>query len=309
MRRIGSAVYESRAMWDTKLRNMADGPVTCLGNGSAVYSRSVRPALSQLKGGLRIGADFFQRRDVVVVATGQEPRGVVDRMSDLANPGIDIGQIHPDVVPFFEDTQGLDLLIHSQWRFPFSISWWFFRHVMRLVGQFVLPVKEARIATRAYALNPEKDGRTDVRAIIRTYEGTNDVMQAVAYATWQRGDSRYMSAAFPLPGGHVTGILRLDTVSEDNDGKLAVELTSTRRAGDDAGVWLVLGSFAFPSPFGERLSLWAAAASNAPPEIAPSTLSGTTIVGRHEQRIFGFRFVTHHYWFRPCGGRALPPKI
>lgn len=37
----------------------------------------------------------------------------------------------------------------------------------------------------------------------------------------------------------------------------------------------------------------------APPELDPAVLPGATIVGRHEQRVFGIRMVTHDYWFRP----------
>ena len=43
------------------------------------------------------------------------------------------------------------------------------------------------------------DGREGARAVIRTYADTGEVMQAVAYTTWKRDDTRYMSAAFPLP--------------------------------------------------------------------------------------------------------------
>jgi hypothetical protein len=37
----------------------------------------------------------------------------------------------------------------------------------------------------------------------------------------------------------------------------------------------------------------------APPDLDPSEFPGTTVIGRHEQRLFGVRFVTHDYWFRP----------
>jgi hypothetical protein len=175
------------------------------------------PRFSRFVGRLRIGADFFERIGARTEPAAA-PRGVVDRIEDLANPAIEVARIHPAVVAFFEDTGGLDLVIRSRWRFPFSISWAIFRHVMRWVGQFVLPLREGRIATRVHGLDAARDGRSDARAVIRTYVDGGDVMQAVAYATWERDATRYMSAAFPLPGGHVAGILRLDANGEDDGG-------------------------------------------------------------------------------------------
>ena len=266
------------------------------------------PTFSRLSGGARVGADFFARQGAIV-ETESPPRGVVDTIEDLRNPAIDPGRVHPAIRAFFEDTSGLELHVRSRWRFPFSISWWLFRYVMRWIGQFVLPLREGRIETRAFALDARRDGREGARAIIRTYVDSGDVMQAVAYATWERDGSRYMSAAFPMPGGQVAGILRLDAIGEDDAGRIAVALTSTVRDGDDAGVWLVLGtSLAIRSPFGERLELWAPGMDGAPGEQAPAAIPEATIVGRHEQRLFGFRFVTHDYWFWPTDRSGRAPR-
>src|ERR1044071_6772571 len=129
---------------------------------------------SRFTGGLRVGADYFDRKGVVVavVAGGAAPKGVVDRVSDLAHPGIDVAAIHPAVATFFEDTAGLVLDIHSRWRFPFSIAWRLLRPLIRVFGQFVLPLSYARITTRVVALDAAADGRTASiapRAVVRTY--------------------------------------------------------------------------------------------------------------------------------------------
>lgn len=263
--------------------------------------RAEGPRFARFRGGLRVGADYFARVGAVASdgASGSPPRGLVDRMSDLANPDIDVARVHPAIVVFFEDTARLELHIRSHWRFPISLVWRLVRPLMQWIGQFVLPLREAMIATRILALDPARDGRGDARAVIREYAGSGAVMQVVAYATWESGGARFMSATFPLPGGHVAGILRLDRIAEDSDGRLAVALTSASRKGDGAGIWYVLGSLALRAPLGERLSLWAAATDCAPADMDVSVLEGTTILGRHEQRAFGVRFVTHEYWFRP----------
>jgi hypothetical protein len=259
----------------------------------------VRPPFSRLRGGLRIGSGFFAKQQALSHATVEPPRGLVDRMADLANPGLEVGRIHPAIAVFFEDTARLELQIRSHWRFPFSVLWWLGRPIMRWIGQFVLPADEARIVTRVLALDPARDGRSDARGIIREYTDTGAVMQVAAYATWEHAGARYMSAAFPLPGGHITGILRLDPIGEDDEGRIAVVLTSKARDGDDAGIWAVVGSFGLRVPLGESIAFWAAGMRGAPADLDRTVLAGATILGRHEQRVFGVRFVTHDYWFRP----------
>lgn len=256
---------------------------------------------SRLGGGLRIGASFFERRGVLAPerAAKGSPKGVVDAMADLGNPEVDVARVHPDVARFFDDTGSLELHIVSQWRFPFSIMWWLVRPILALIGQFVLPRREARILTRVLPLDTARDGRADARVVIREYADTGEVMQAVAYATWANGDTRFMNAAFPLPGGHLTGVLRLHVVGEDDEGRLAVGVTSRPRNGDGAGVWYVIGGVAIPLPLEERLDLWAPSMASAPQPLDLDMLPGATIVGRHEQRCCGVRMVTHRYWFRP----------
>jgi hypothetical protein len=216
-----------------------------------------RPTFSRVRGGLHIGRTFFARRGLLadVKEGDSRPHGVVDTMSALAHPGIDPDAVHPDVQVFFTNTESLSLFIRSAWRFPFSLWWLVARPFLRLIGQFVLPAQEATIETEVQALDAKKDGRDDARAIIRTYKDSGITMQAVAYATWTRGDKHFMSAAFPLPFCQLTGILRLDPAAQGEGADAGVTLTSERKDGDDAGVYLVFGNMAVRTPFGERFSL------------------------------------------------------
>jgi hypothetical protein len=263
----------------------------------------VAARLSRFVGGLRIGADFFEHAGALAPPSPgvAEPRGVVDRMADLSSPGVDPDRVHPAIARFFDDTASLELRVVSRWRFPASIVWPIARTFMRAIGQFVLPRRTARIATRVARLDPAADGRDGIapRAIVRTYEGSGEVMQAVAYGTARFGDASLMSAVFPMPGGHVWGRLRLEATGEDAEGRLSVALTSE---GPHAGVFLVLGGVALPSPFGERLALWSPKMSHCPEDLDPEVASGATLVGRHEQRFLGFRFVVHDYGFAPRDG-------
>lgn len=254
-----------------------------------------RPIFSRLRGGLRIGRDFFARRRAL--GSGPPPRGLADRLADLGNPGIDVAKIHPAVVPFFDDPGSLALRIRSRWRFPFSIGWWLARPFARWVGQLVLPRSRAEIVVEMLALDPQVDGRADARGVIRSY-ADGSVMQVVAYATHARGEARYMHATFPVPGGHLAGVLRMDALGEDPSG-LSVELTSRARDGDDAAIWIVHPLGAVRAPLGESLRLWPAGSPLAPPDLDAEAIAGATLVGRHEQRLFGMLLVAHDYGFRP----------
>lgn len=67
-------------------------------------------------------------------------------------------------------------------------------------------------------------------------------------------------------------------------------------------LWFVLGgvpALTLHVPLGAKLELWAAGTTCAPPELDPRADDGVTLAGRHEQRLLGMCFVTHHSWFRP----------
>lgn len=264
-----------------------------------------RPPPSRLSGLLCVGADFFARRGALARSEEARPRGVVDRAEDLAHAGIDVARLQPAVVAFLERTADLELAIDSRWRSPLRLLWPVARPFFRWIGQFVLPLRHARVLTSVHALAPGVDGRPSARAIVRRYD-SGQVFQVVAYATWEDGGTRYMSAAFPMPFGQVLGILRLDPLEADASGRFAAALTSAPRHGDAAGIWFVLGwpgraHVAFRAPLAERLELRDAGAGDETPPLA-----GATVAGRHEQRLFGVRFVTHHYAMRP---RAAPPLL
>lgn len=272
-----------------------------MSTGARAEGKAVRPTFSRVRGGLFIGRTFFSRRGLLADVTEGDarPHGVVDAMSALAHPGFDPAGVHPEVQVFFTNTESLSLFIRSAWRFPFSVVWLVARPLLRLMGQFALPAREATIDTEVQPLDKTKDGRDDARAIIRTYKDSGDTMQAVAYATWKRGEKRFMSAAFPLPFCQLTGLLRLDVAARGEGADAGITLTSERADGDDAGVYLVVGNVAVRTPFGERFSLWPASSSVVAGEAYEKP--SATIIGVHEQSFLGVRLVTHRYWFRPRG--------
>lgn len=250
---------------------------------------------SRFAAGWRVGADFFERRKAVVSGAAP-PLGLVDAASELAGRTVDAARIHPAARRFLERTGELELVVHSRWSGWAWPLWRVARPIFGAVGQLVLPLRQATIRTRLFALDAAADGRPGARGVVREYADTGRPMQTMAYAVHAAADGPYMSTALPLPLGNLTGQLRLEAIDEDPDGRLAVRLTSDAPSG---GVWFVTSLVALRLPLRETLSLWGADMECAPADLDPGVVRGTVLVGRHEQRLFGALAATHDYWFYP----------
>jgi hypothetical protein len=249
---------------------------------------------SRLRGNGRVGRDFFARRDMVL-EDPSPPRGLVDSVEQLTAEGTPT--IHAAVRAFFEDCAGLELLIVPRWSFGFRLAGLLWHAIARVVGQLSVPIRPSMISVRVVALCAG-DGPEHPRGVIRCYADTGRAMQVMAYGVTVHGARRYLNASFPLPLSHLTGLLRLDPIVTVDDQASGVSLSSRRsHPSDRSGIWWVTRWFHMRVPLEETLSLWAVA--DAPDDLAASELEGCTLVGVHEQRIFGLCFVRHRYWFRP----------
>lgn len=259
-------------------------------------------AFCRLPSALRIGARYFEERALEVDAT--RPSGLVDRIGDLASRDCDPDLVPAEVKVFFEDTATLELRIEPAWRAGVRLFARAFFAVMRCVGQFAQPMSEALVLTRMVAIDRARDGRHDARGVIRTYRESGAPMQVVAYATSERSGTRYMNAAFPLPIGNLSGLLRLELVKDDGGEVIGGRLTSKRRAGkgDRSGVWLVWRGLRLPLPLAETMTLTVATDDDR------RAFEGATIAGRHEQWLFGVRVVRYAYLFRPLTSSGARPR-
>ena len=105
-------------------------------------------------------------------------------------------------------------------------------------------------------------------------------LYVAAYATHDDGRQRHMNIAFPVPGGHMTSILRVDAIP---GGGVVV---STKRAGpsSDCGIYVVLGPLVIRSPLSEEIRVWLDDAG--------------ALVARHDVWLFGVRFLSLDYAMR-----------
>lgn len=254
---------------------------------------------SRLRGGWRIGADWFARAGLTT--TGQAPRGLVDSLDDLAHDAIEPSRIDRGVAVFFDDPASLELLIEPSWRSPFRLFGRLWHRLARRLGQLCVPVDVCTIAVETLALEGARDGRDKVRGVVRRYTDRAATMQVMVYGVVTRGGVGLMSAVFPLPGCNLTGHLRLDEVSREGEVIDGVRLTTRARPGrdDGTGVWLVTAMGRLPLPLEETLTLWSASSAARPTDCDPARWPGCTVVAVHEQRLLGALMVRHRYWFRP----------
>lgn len=238
--------------------------------------------VSRLRGGLRIGADFFARAGALGGA--RRPTGTLDRLADYAAADFDPTQVDPEIARFYVDTTAYAMTITPTWSPPFVAAGRLWRGLARRIGQLELPTEGepgAGVDSQIVDLRDDVDGRTGVRGWIRTYRDSGRALFVAAYATTPSFDRVLMNIALPLPGGALIGALRV--VHGEAPGSVRVT-SEPALAGDrgDEGIYLATRWLLLRLPMTECLDL---RATSTPGEL----------VARHAIRVFGRALVTFEY--------------
>jgi hypothetical protein len=255
------------------------------------------PPLSRLAGSWPVGEDFLARRGLE--RPELSARGLVDRLEDLAHAGLPTAGLPPAIRAFYEETGAHELVVRPRWRLGFRTGGRLWARIARRIGQLQLPVADepagAGLASRIVALDAAADGRAAPRAWIRTYPDGRPLYVAL-YATHRAGDRAYMNIAFPLPGGQLSSILRMDRHGDSDS------VSVSTRLGGDCGIWLVLriGRWRLPIrlPLSETIDVWAAGDPAAPPELR-AWAAGYSTIARHDLWLFGIHYLSLEYGMRP----------
>ncbi len=251
-----------------------------------------RPPLSRVRGRAHVGPRFFDDQQVGA------PRGLVDDLTALGHAGLDAAAVAPAIRDFYQRTAEHALIVRPTWRPGFRVGARLWQRVGRRLGQLELPAAAERgdegITSRIVGLDPARDGRRDPRAWIRQY-GDGRAMYVAAYATHAHAERAYMNIAFPLPGGSMTSVLRMDHLGRG--------VRVSTQVGGDAGIYFVLrvGRWTAPLrlPLSEIIDVWTADDPAAPADLRAATPPGFTTIARHRVWLCGVRFVTLDYAMRP----------
>lgn len=254
---------------------------------------------SRLAGKRRIGPGFFVAINAIPLHLGS-PAGLVEKLAEYDGPHFSALRVHANIRNFYEQTGRCRLRVYPRWRRGFRLGARLYRKLSRAVGQMNLPLKaEAageEIESRIVPLDDSQDGRTLVRGWVRTYEETGEAVYVAAYAHHTWGQHTYMNIAFPLPGGNLTSILRLEEIRGDGgeNGLLLTTLPTAKWVGDE-GVYYVHRLGILRLPFNETISVWAPGMAGIPAELKEYQSLATTVLARHEVGLFGIKFLTLDY--------------
>jgi hypothetical protein len=260
---------------------------------------------SRLSGKSFIGPHFFD--GVIDKQSKRKPTGLVDSLSEYQRPDFPVDTLHSGIRAFYERTAFHGLLVVPEWKPGFRVLSRLYKQISKRTGQMNFPLapesSEDLIASSIVPLDDKLDGRTGVRAWIRTYEKTGEAVYVAAYATHTHAGHTYMNIAFPLPGGNLTSILRLYT-SQENAEDTALILTSSRagnKVGDE-GVYFSTSHLSIRLPMNETISVWAADAAEAEERFELSAPPNTTVVARHDMWLLGMAFLSLYYFIYPIEG-------
>ena len=249
---------------------------------------------SKLTGRGRIGPDFFQRIHAVQYVE-DPPRGLIDDLSTFRSAHFFPQELHPAIRSFYEQTEQFSLCVRARWKFGFRLGARIYKFFSSRIGQLNFPLEAASdqdfLESRILPIRHAVDGRTRVRAWVRTYKKTGNAMYVAAYATHTRGTQICMNIAFPVPGGNITCILRVESMSTEGIKLSTFPLPNTIR---DEGVYFVNRFLPIRLPTQETIRVWAVGTPGIPADLARWTATAT-LLARHDVWLFGIRFLTLDY--------------
>ena len=261
---------------------------------------------SRLRAGFYVGHDFFERSGLCSEespSSGPVPRGLCDSLNEFEGNGFNPDLVDGTVRQFYERTAEFELLIRADWSRVFSFPGRVYKRISRRMGQMNFPLgaesPESLMDSRILPLRDEMDGRTGVRAWVRTYRATGESIYAAAYSHHSFAGRTFMNIAFPLFGGNLTSILRLSHLA---DGSAGIALSSLPPAGGppgDEGIYFVLAGGGIRLPMNEVIHI--RPRTKADRVDAPGG-ARTELLATHDMFLLGLRFLSLRYYIHHLDG-------
>lgn len=258
---------------------------------------------SQIVSRGRVGPSFLAERGYVEQTT-QNPTGIVDDIRAYSRNDLNLSNLDPLISDFYENTKDYDLFITAKWARGFKLLSVIYKRISRYFGQMNFPINNQpdELTSEIYKLKDDLDGRTNVRAWVRTYPEKGQSIYVAAYSSHRQNEIEYMNIAFPFLLGNITSILHLEDLSlKQAGGVRGLKLTSwasTQKSGDQ-GVYYFNRILPVRTPINETIHVWT-------PNMIPSELDlhnfprdpenqQIDILARHEVWLFGIKFLTLEY--------------
>lgn len=253
-------------------------------------SRARAPGIpfSRLRGGWPVGEAFLERRGLTGDATVS---GMMATLEAYRRDGFDPASVAPSVRRFYERSGEYELDVAPEWVPPWGHLAAAVRPVVTRMHQLSVPresvADEAALTGRVVAVESADDDLGD-RAWIRSnadrVSGPREVTYVGVYDRYDAGGGPFLRVVFPLPGGNLTGLLRVENGGDDGDG-LVLSSFGVPGNADDAGLYLVIRGFGVRLPLDERL-------------VVEPDGPDATVRASHAVELFGFRVFTLRYTIR-----------
>lgn len=244
---------------------------------------------SRLSAGRRVGHDFLDR---VGHGTDGPASGMMASVDDYDWDGFDPDAVAPSVRRFYEHSEEYVLAVEPDWARPWGSLVPIYRTLAVRVEQLTLPLSTvtAESALEGDVVGVDgPDDHTGSRAWIRSNaeatDGDDQMTYVATYGEYATDGIAFLRATFPLPGGNLTGLLRVENVGPDGRG-LQLSSYATPGNADDAGLYLVIRGLGIRLPLDETLVI-------EPADEDDSHVGPVTAV--HEIRSLGRRIVTLDY--------------
>lgn len=195
-------------------------------------------------------------RRVAGIAVTEHDQGLLPVMSVLDRDDFRTGDLHPDIVDFYEHTRRWRMDVWSQWSPVFLPgAWGLMALFARRLQQFSLPLRPLDLSrgmtsrvTQVATPSGEVIGAAWERTVVRTGEQVYAGWYGVTALPGRRW--RSVRVVFPLPNGSLQVFLRPDLAPGG-----ALRLTSgPGRFGDD-GAYLVVARGRGDSPVARRIPI------------------------------------------------------
>lgn len=261
--------------------------------------------LSRLAAGLHVGADYFDRHGLVDPT--QDVTGFVADLDAYRRPAFDPSTVHPSVRRFYEHTEEFSIDVRAKWSLGFRLAARLFRLLARGVGQLNLPQSSSgdrEIKSRLFAIDPATDGREAVRVWVRTYRVSGRPVYVAAYSVYRFEGVPYMNIAFPLPGGNLTSVLRMDPLP-GAPGALRLSTLPMGEQNGDEGVYFANRFLPLRLPLNETITVWPSAVA---PRDFPDGLASDrpdAVFARHDMWLFGIPYLRIDYLLTPKSGGGI----
>jgi hypothetical protein len=251
------------------------------------------PPFSSLASGLRVGADFFERR--ALISTNTRVRGLVDDLGEFDSREFEAARVAPSIRAFYEDTATFDLRLFPRWHGAarrFARGYASLSARLEQVHYEPAGADGAGIESRIVALDPAVDGRSGVRGWVRWYRDTGRAIYVAAYATHRDAQRVYMNIAFPLPAGNLASILRAE--NQGADGLVLTSHPHPARPGHE-GVYFAMPMLPVRLPINETIWVWSVEDRTAPHDLVGRREPTTVAVARHQVWLFRSHVLTLDY--------------